>query len=338
MLSDVDFIKYTTDSIGIDDHHLEDLHSVKAIPFPLPLPVVTSGVSTGPLENLPIELLHLVFDSLDLESIAALLKVSRLIRGVILSLPAFATIARHAPHVWQATTGIQARRWIDLHTLYDKLYTSRCEVCGDIGSYLYLLTCTRVCFLCFSQDARFLPLDYCTVARATGFQRKSVLNLPSCRTVPGVYSPNEIKQARRRFLADFLAVTRAIEDHRVQGQDSGTFTTGRRASRHSQRAIISSDTDEITPIPLTPLRDGKSGKALRFAAVVRLCSMDQLDCPIMSPRYCMACSYGTGNSDRQLSFRRKYSKDTFEQHTLDCGSLRYNDRVGRWYHEANPDR
>ncbi|KAL4795027.1 hypothetical protein BDV19DRAFT_389685 [Aspergillus venezuelensis] len=88
--------------------------------------------------------------------------------------------------------------------------TAECDTCGDLGGYLYLLTCRRVCFLCFTENPAYLPLAREGVVRKFGlkFKRSSASSsssspaLPAMQVVPGLYSPRGLKLANRLTLFD----------------------------------------------------------------------------------------------------------------------------------------
>jgi hypothetical protein len=43
-------------------------------------------------------------------------------------------------------------------TLFEALTREKCESCGRFGGYLYLITCKRVCYLCFTSRKEYLPV------------------------------------------------------------------------------------------------------------------------------------------------------------------------------------
>jgi hypothetical protein len=55
---------------------------------------------------------------------------------------------------------------------------------GDFGGYLYLITCRRVCFLCFTEKPDYLPLLRADAIRKFGLHNEHTVRLPAMKTVP----------------------------------------------------------------------------------------------------------------------------------------------------------
>jgi hypothetical protein len=85
-------------------------------------------------------------------------------------------------------------RWISCRDLYEKLCTAECDSCGDFGGYLYLITCRRVCFLCFTEEPDYLPLLRADAIRKFGLHNEHMARLPAMKTVPAWCSPYDHKR------------------------------------------------------------------------------------------------------------------------------------------------
>ena len=119
------------------------------------------------------------------------------------SLPQNKAIRKHAYNALRGIIYIEASRWITREMLYEKLLcTAECEECGDFGGYLYILTCKQVCFLCLSEDKQYLPLRYRHAIRKFGITRPILGTLPSMKSIPGTYSPNQKKVRAHLALVD----------------------------------------------------------------------------------------------------------------------------------------
>ncbi|OJZ80473.1 hypothetical protein ASPFODRAFT_106921, partial [Aspergillus luchuensis CBS 106.47] len=159
----------------------------------------------GTLEKLPLEVIHLALILLDMQSLTDFRRVSRRARQVADSVPQFRHILNHVPASIRASLIIETTRYFSCQELYQTLCTAECESCGDFGGYLYLLTCRRVCFLCFTEKADYLLLSRKDVVRKFGLGSAHIALLPRMRSVPGCYSPREIKCQRRETLFDHSA-------------------------------------------------------------------------------------------------------------------------------------
>lgn len=74
---------------------------------------------------------------------------------------------------------------------------------------MYLVTCRRVCFLCFTGRTEYLTLLRPDAMRKFGLRREDIVGLPSMKSVPGHYSPREIKCRSRITLIDHDAAREA---------------------------------------------------------------------------------------------------------------------------------
>ncbi|KAL1897963.1 hypothetical protein Sste5346_003815 [Sporothrix stenoceras] len=119
--------------------------------------------SDSALERLPLEISSMIFLQLDIPTIVSTRRVSRHIMASIDALHPYRRIRIHCPDVLRAAVGLSARSF-DLATLYKTLRSWNCDQCGTacngseikgsndkgrLASYLYMVTCTRVCYDCF---------------------------------------------------------------------------------------------------------------------------------------------------------------------------------------------
>lgn len=157
-------------------------------------------VDLGSLNLLPLELLYSVMASLDLCSISTLRMVNRQSLMTVDSFPPFKCIIKHAHPALHGALMIHSAKWITCEKLFKIICTSECESCGDFAGYVYLITCKRVCFLCLSQDDKYLPYTF-TGRKSRAFSR--ILDiLPHMRSISGIYSPNEKQESRQLCLWD----------------------------------------------------------------------------------------------------------------------------------------
>ncbi|PYH52113.1 F-box protein, partial [Aspergillus niger CBS 101883] len=146
----------------------------------------------GTLETLPLEVVHLTLIQLDMQSLIDFRRVNRRARQVADSVPQFRHILAQVPASIRASLGLETARYFSCQELYQTLGTAECESCGDFGGYLYLLTCRRVCFLCFTEKPDYLPLSRKDVIRKFGLGSAHIALLPRMRSLPRCYSPREI--------------------------------------------------------------------------------------------------------------------------------------------------
>ncbi|KAL8282572.1 hypothetical protein RB597_010007 [Gaeumannomyces tritici] len=231
----------------------------------------------GALEVLPIEILHEVLHQLDLRSLTYLRLVNRRTMGLVDALPQYSDIIRHASNALRGILAIGAGSWISCKALHTSLCTARCEQCGDFGGFLYLFTCKRVCFLCFSSDDVLLPLPPSHACRKFGLKRHHLADLQQMKAVPGTYSPNRKKISESVTLVDheharlaginLHGSLAAIEQYvsQKQAQMLEAYNTRQMERNSSDRPVRA----RRRPPALDPF-DGQSGNPYRFVAIARV--------------------------------------------------------------------
>ncbi|KAL4905246.1 hypothetical protein BDW74DRAFT_178251 [Aspergillus multicolor] len=310
----------------LHDHTLDDNETLCALDngrhHPAP------DATLGALDTLPLELLNMLLTLLDIRSLTDFRRVNQRAMQVVNSIPQYRTITEHAPTSLRAMLSIGTGRWISSQDLYNKLYTAECDICGDFGGYLYLLTCRRVCF-CFTQDPAYLPLWRADAARKFGLSREYLAGIPAMKTIPGFYSPRELKVQTRITLLDHDSALRAgVAVHGSVGA-MGRYVSevsSEEIERYRERALQhSAGAGSASPDP-TPRQprvedefDGYESNPKRFVAVVRA--------PVLKAQagsrmpewgfHCVACKghhYG-----RPLHWRRLYTEESFRDHLDECG-------------------
>jgi hypothetical protein len=146
------------------------------------------SATLGALEALPVELLQIVLLDLDLQSLTLLRHVNRRARFTIDTLWQYSEIIRYAPNSLRAALSINVGTSISCRQLHTNLCSQECIACGRFGAFLYLLTCSRVCYVCLVEDPRFLPLTPKHARVAFGLSSNEISKLNTAITLPGKYS------------------------------------------------------------------------------------------------------------------------------------------------------
>lgn len=278
------------------DENLPELQCNDHIPIP-------PNADLGTLNTLPLELFHEIIRKLDLRTLTDFRHVNRQAMWLVESAPQYKTIRKHAFNALRGILCIQAGRWITCEMLYNKLCTAECEQCGDFGSYLYILTCERVCYVCLTSDKRYLPLRYLHAIRKFGLNRPILRTLPTMKSIPGTYSPRQKIVRAHLTLVDFDCARRA-----------GIALHG---SVSAMEQYVSS-----MPAPKTRARrqpfDGKSENPLRFMAIVRTPWFNRSS---QEPEWgfcCIACQ-----KYRPLYSKQKFNVGLFKEHLRQCGNIQH---------------
>jgi hypothetical protein len=171
----------------IDDHTLDD--NLKLL-FPTPErnPTRAAAEKTlGVLNTLPVELLLQTVAQLDVRTLVDFRYVNRSAAELVDALQEYKHISKHAPNTIRGILAIGAGRWTTCEDIYEALCRSDCEECRSRGGYLYLPTCKRVCFHCFSENERYQPLRHEQAQLEFGLDRETVDDLPRIKIIPGSY-------------------------------------------------------------------------------------------------------------------------------------------------------
>jgi hypothetical protein len=163
----------------------------------------------GALSQLPLELLDLVLSDLDIQSLYHFRAVDRLSSMTVDPLGQHKIIVRQAPNTLRAALSTGIARYISLQKLYDTLCSDACVQCGDFAAFTYLLSCSRVCYICLREKDAFLPLTLSRAGGKYGLNAASASTLPYILTLPGTYSAPPLRQSRRVTLVDSSAAERA---------------------------------------------------------------------------------------------------------------------------------
>ena len=89
--------------------------------------------------------------------------------------------------------------WGSVLDTYQALTSQSCVYRGDFGPFIYLLSYSRVCFICLCKRKEVLPLLPSHAKKDYGLGSKALSSLPRFRNLPGVYSLTKTQHRCRRF-------------------------------------------------------------------------------------------------------------------------------------------
>ncbi|KAM3423853.1 hypothetical protein BST61_g1250 [Cercospora zeina] len=260
---------------NLKDYTLDENELERTCPLDLGRHHVDPQHDLGALNGLPLEILDDVLIQLDLRALMDFRAVNQRAMQVVDSIPQFRTIVKHSTSSLRGILSIEAGSDSTCRDLYQALSSARCELCNDFGGYIYLLDCSRVCFLCFSENDRYLPLSSVEVAHNYGLDRSHVARLRRMKSVPGCYSPNEKKCPTRLLLVDresargagiaFHGSALAMEQHVARAASTKLEKQRERTARRLEGA---SGPDQSPSLSVSG-RNGRLLYAKRFMAIVR---------------------------------------------------------------------
>ncbi len=195
--------------LRINDHTLDDAHLEIQSPLdngrhPTPSELLPLH-PVGRLGLLPLELLSDILLALDLPTLTSFRRVNRRAMELVDSLHQYRTILKHCRSILRAIVSLRAS-FFACRELYNTLFTTKCSSCDRFGGYLYLITCSRVCYFCFTRIADYFPFSASQATKLTRLSRGDLKTLPHVFSLPGRYTPSAKSSKGRTMLLDRQAV------------------------------------------------------------------------------------------------------------------------------------
>ena len=153
-----------------------------------PVCPIPARCARGQLELLPPELLLLILDQLDFQSLSRLSRACFRGKTVVESLPAYEEMIEHAPDTLAALGKTHLLRYHSASLVRQALRSGKCVSCFDFGAFLFLPTCERVCFECLYENygLRVIPLS--AARKCFHLTDKQLRRISIMRSIPGTYS------------------------------------------------------------------------------------------------------------------------------------------------------
>lgn len=179
--------------------------------------------SAGLLNQLPVEIIHMILDSLDFQSISRLSRASLRTHELVVAFPTLAVFIQHAPQALLAFGRTRTLAYHSANDLLSALSSNTCASCGQFGTYLCLLTCQRCCWQCLDINPALWALPPTTATKLFSLSTKQVATLPTIFTLPGFYrmAYNSDQRKRRYKLvsvrdAKRLALQIHVSEERIE--------------------------------------------------------------------------------------------------------------------------
>lgn len=277
----------------------------------------------GALDRLPLEIIHLALVRIDIQSLTDFRRVNTRAKLITDSIPQYKRILAHAPASVRGSLNINTARFFSCLDLYEKLSTAECDSCGDFGGYMYLITCRRVCFLCFTEKIGYLPVSRKDASRKFGLGSEQLASLPCMKSFPGRYSPRGIKCRQRETLFDYSAARQAgIAVHGTIGsmeEHVSEMASKRLDAYNTKLSLRRTNGTNLRRPRSEDSFDGRNSNPKRFMGIIRA--------PFFSVQtvfsdwgfHCVACK--DHHYCRPLHWRRKYTVDSFQDHIRECGEI-----------------
>jgi len=277
-LADVKF--YCRQKLRIIDYTLDDAGLDTRCPLDNGRHVIQPKQSVGQLDRLPVELIDHVLRMLDIPTLSTFRRVNQRAMHLVDSLPPYRRVWTSCPTILRVVVSINAASF-SCETLFRELTREKCRSCSCFGGYLYLITCKRVCYQCFTTKKEYFPISLTLATRQSKLQKKSLSHLPQVQSLPGRYATTARLSRYRMTLVDRQALLQL-----------------------SQRAESLNERIDYT-----------TSEARRYMSVVSAPRLDSSDQPAYWGLYCSLCRDKTEPSSH---FRIQYNESDAMQHLKDC--------------------
>lgn len=162
----------------------------------------------GNLSALPVEILHLILEHSDLQSLSTWRCVNRYWLSVVESLPAYKFIQEYASKAFRGSLLIKSASFITCSHFYNTILRSICEICGAMAPYIYLVTCMRVCEMCVEGCIDLFPLPVYHATCLFGLGKTAMHSLPHMMPWQGL-DENKRRETRNDLLVDYRSALNA---------------------------------------------------------------------------------------------------------------------------------
>ncbi|WPG97946.1 Hypothetical protein R9X50_00072900 [Acrodontium crateriforme] len=214
--------EYTYRDLRIVDYTLDDAQLATRCPLDNGRHQHQPRHSAGRVDLLSLELIAEILLELDLPTVTAFRSVNRRAMQLVDSIHEYRKLWEHCPNILRAIISIDARHFT-CRTLYKTLSATRCDTCDRFGAYLYLITCRRVCYFCFTRNTDYFPISIGIATKLTTLSKREVRKLPHVVSLPGLYTAGEKASRSRTILFDRQAIfAKASQTHTLTQRDMTT--------------------------------------------------------------------------------------------------------------------
>ena len=213
--------------------------------------------SVGTLDQLPLEIIEAVIRQLDFPSLARFSSVCASSHGIVARAPQITSLKNHARRVLTVLSKTGLLGYFTVQKLYSTLRSVECSHCGEIGSFVFLPTFERCCYLCLRQDTALWAASVDEVREVFGLNSEQLSALPVCHTLRTDLHPHEeklvsVKQAKELAAQNDGPGDREVNMDAIPASITGAPTTiliEKCRARYRLLRAVSFDTDSSSRIP-----------------------------------------------------------------------------------------
>lgn len=285
----------------------------------------TGTASLGLLDLLPLEIIHIILESLDYKSLGNVRLVNIRGRYIVQHVPAYQNTATYCHAALRGLAAMNLLGECCANYLYSVACDDRCVGCGAFGSFFNLSKRRRCCISCITDISGDLGMvSTKKAAFLYGLTNKAMKQLTKVLAVPGNYTMHLSTTPDRNILHEIVN-RRDASDLAAQLGSKGALakvaarTTTARSASYTERRMERFEPDRSwrgmytymtsTPFPYLNLPRRRVENGL-------WCHGCQFNFYFNRPKQ------GIDRSDRIEQARKSYSEDEFLDHFKDCETAR----------------
>ncbi|KJZ70870.1 hypothetical protein HIM_09735 [Hirsutella minnesotensis 3608] len=143
--------------------------------------------SLGRLGSLPPELLLMICNFLDFQSLSRASQASLDLNALVHGLSAYHEMMEHAPDVLAVLGKTRLLHHHSASLLRQTLRSDRCVSCFEFGGFLLLPTCERVCLECLHRNPILWMIPITIAKQCFGLSDKDLGQIPVLHSIPDTY-------------------------------------------------------------------------------------------------------------------------------------------------------
>jgi hypothetical protein len=155
-----------------------------------------SHSSLGRLNQFPAEVLIMILDYLDFQSLSRIAQTSTMGKDIVEGLAVYKCMMQHAPEVLTALGRTGLLRYHPATLLHQTLRSKECVSCREFGAFL-LPTSERVCFDCLDRNSALRVMRTNDAKTAFGLTEAHLKGIPVMKSIPGKYAVTWSTSQRR---------------------------------------------------------------------------------------------------------------------------------------------
>ena len=200
------------------NHIMASMIRVQGSIRPIVLSEDPESISIGALDTMSTELLCMIFNLLDIQSLSRFARVCRRGKRAVEFLPAYRDLTKHAS---TALIALNQTKLITAHPIafvYTACLSESCIACKNYGPFLFLPTCERCCSNCLREDHSLWVISSDLARICFGVFPQDLCQIPAVWTLLGAYGvdPTAIREKPAKLFSLKMVKNLGIAIHGSQ--------------------------------------------------------------------------------------------------------------------------